>query len=79
MASTVTGPKSFVITKSDTVNEQAQFTRLYVGGAGTVTVVNQDDTVALYSAVPVGTWLYAPGKRVNATGSTATLIVAVTG
>jgi hypothetical protein len=50
--------------------------RLYVGGAGDVTVVTLAGTVATYKAVPVGTYLRVFVQGVQATGTTATNIVA---
>ena len=48
---------------------------LYVGGAGDVTLVNLDDTVVTFKAVPVGTTLWVEHKRVNAVATTATFMV----
>lgn len=57
------------------------FTRgLYVGGAGDLTVIMHDDVAAAagvtLKAVPVGTYLPLNVRRVLATGTTATLIIA---
>jgi len=49
---------------------------IYVGGAGDVKIdLTQGGTVTL-KAVPVGTFLQVEAKRVYATGTTATLMVA---
>lgn len=77
MSSTVTGPKARAIVPSDTVNQPEGFVALYVGGAGNIVVVNQDNSNATFTAVPVGTQLLVAGKRVNATGTTATLLVGI--
>lgn len=79
----VGGPynQAFAITLSDTVNI-AQFgtmglTRaVYVGGAGIVVAVFQDDSTANFTAV-AGEILPLAIKRVNNTTTTATLLVAL--
>lgn len=50
---------------------------IYVGGTGDVTAVDQDGGTALFSAVPAGTTLPIMAIRVNAVGTTATLMVAM--
>lgn len=55
---------------------------LYVGGAGDVTVIMVGDyatpgTPVTFSGVPAGTILPIQVRRVNAIGTTATLIVAL--
>lgn len=51
---------------------------LYVGGAGNLTVRLADDSAdVLLSNVPAGTILNIQAKLVKATGTTATLIVAL--
>lgn len=73
--------KAVAITPSDTVNFVNQGTSdlccssIYVGGAGVVQVVFQDGSVAAYTAVAGGT-LDVKAKRVNSTGTTATLLLA---
>jgi hypothetical protein len=83
---TLTQPynKASVITKSDTVNIAVAtpvgtrtFTdAIYIGGAGTVTVVFEDDTTAAFTCV-AGQILPVKAKRVNATGTAATLLLAM--
>lgn len=52
------------------------FTRgLYVGGAGDVVAVGEDDTAVTFAAVPAGTVLPIRCKRVNSTNTTASAIV----
>lgn len=51
------------------------FKCLYVGGTGTVTLIDESGTSVLFSAVPVGAYLWIGGTKVMATGTTATLIV----
>jgi hypothetical protein len=64
------------VTPSDTVNF-GQARALYVGGAGNVAVVDLDGTAVTYVGVPAGTFLPVQCKRVNATSTTATSIVAL--
>lgn len=52
---------------------------LWVGGAGNISVVAADDPTGspvLISGIPAGTQLHIRAKRVMATNTTATLIVA---
>ncbi len=71
----------YAVTPSD-ANELPIYSRyLYVGGAGNVTAVLAGDSEATgaitFTAVPVGTVLPVRAKMVKATGTTATLIVAL--
>lgn len=50
---------------------------LYVGGAGNVTLLTAAGTTVLFSSVPAGTVLPVSCKRVNSTGTTATLMTAI--
>jgi len=66
------------ITPSDVTN----FTRgvcngIYVGGTGAIAMVMMDDTVVTLAAVPAGIILPFLAKRVNATGTAATNLVAL--
>ena len=68
------------ITPSDTVNIPTGPTRgVYVGVTGNVTVVMAEgaQTAVLFVAVPAGTILPISVKRVNATGTAATDLVAL--
>jgi hypothetical protein len=68
--------KAFAVTTHNT-NELAVLPReVYVGGAGDLTVILADDTVAVtYYSVPAGTTLSIRPKIIKATGTTATNIV----
>lgn len=69
--------RSLAIVPSDVAtgaNDQV-FHSLWIGGVGNVAVVHDDGSVGNYLAVPAGTKLTVSGKRVNATGTTATNIV----
>ncbi len=68
------------ITPSDTVNfvppdgwAEGVCQSLFVGGAGVVRVVFRNDLTCDYTAAASST-LFVSAKRVNATGTTATLI-----
>jgi hypothetical protein len=51
---------------------------IYVGGTGDLTVVGGDGaTTVTFKAVPVGTVLNISPSKVKATGTTATLLVAL--
>lgn len=58
------------------VGSATLFDAIYVGGAGVVAVVLQDGTVQNFTAA-VGTVIPVRGKRVNATNTTGTLLVAL--
>lgn len=64
------------VTPSDSTT-LGPFTWLYVGGTGDVVVTAPNGVDATYKAVPTGTQLRVAGTKVKATGTTATLIVAV--
>lgn len=71
--------KGFAITPSDTVNlrlDSRLTDAVNVGAAGTVAAVFQDDSVATLTA-PAGAVLPIAVKRINATGTTATGLVAL--
>ena len=68
------------VTKSDTV-EQEQInghypTALWVGGAGIVVILTEDNRVVNFTCV-AGSLLPVSFKRVNSTTTTATLMVAM--
>lgn len=69
--------KVFAVTPSDSVNFSAEVRQLYIGATGNVTVVNQDNSTCTFVSVAAGAVL-GPFfiKRVNATGTTASSIVA---
>jgi hypothetical protein len=64
------------VVPSDATVYSPAFRRLFVGGAGTVTVVGQDGVSATFT-VGAGVDLNVSGSKVMATGTTATLIVAM--
>jgi hypothetical protein len=74
--------KAVAITKSDTVNFLNEGTSdnltsaIWVGGAGVVVAVFQDDSTASFTCL-AGALLPVKAKRVNFTNTTATLMVAL--
>ena len=66
-----------IVVPHDTNDLPKGCTKIYVGGAGNIDLVGQDNVVVTYTAVPVGTFIIANPKRVNATNTTATLMVAM--
>ena len=66
---------AFTIVPHASNNHPRSTRAIYVGGAGNIAVVNEDDTVVTFTAVPVGAILPVTSKRVNAVGTTATLLV----
>ena len=69
---------SETVTASDTANFAGGVCRaIYVGGAGNVNVVYESGATQVYTAVPAGTILMVQAKRVNATSTTATNMVAM--
>jgi len=66
------------ITPSDTVDLPQLTHALWVGGAGNVAAVMQNGLMpVVLTAVPAGSWLPLAATRINATGTTATGIVAL--
>lgn len=65
----------FAITPSDTVDCAAVTRKVYVGGAGALTVITKAGTTLTFAAVPAGTTIDLRISRVMATGTVATSIV----
>jgi hypothetical protein len=69
--------QAVAITPSDVTNFTEGVCRaIYVGGAGNITAVINGNAI-LFTAPPVGTVLQVEASRVNATGTTATAMVAL--
>ena len=64
------------VTPSDSAELAYVSKRLWVGGAGNVTIVTAGGETVEYASVPAGTYLNVRARQVNATGTTATNIVA---
>lgn len=66
------------ITPSDSTNLPVPTRAIYVGGAGAISaVMRSGGNSVTFAAVPVGTVLEISVVRVNATGTTATNLVAL--
>lgn len=65
------------VTTSDSTNLSSFARALYVGVGGNIAAVMPNDDVVTFSNVPTGTILPVRVKRVNATNTTATNIVAL--
>ena len=77
--------KSLPITKSDTVNfslvplfgrQDLTCDAVYVGGAGVVVAVYQDESTDAFTCI-AGQTLPIRAKRINSTSTTATVMVAL--
>lgn len=66
----------FAVTPSDSTNFTRYVSYFYVGGAGNMVLVKDDGTTVTYSNIPAGQYIWAGGRRVNSTNTTATNIVA---
>ena len=64
------------VTPSDSAQLAFASKRLWVGGAGNVTLVTVGGETVEYASVPAGTYLNVRAVQVKATGTTATNIVA---
>ncbi len=64
------------VTPSNTVALPIASKRLWVGGAGNVSLVTTGGAAVTYVGVPAGTYLNVRAAQVNATGTTATNIIA---
>lgn len=76
---TDTGPgrQAFAVTPSDSVNYTNTARALYVGSGGTVVLVTTQDIAVTFTGLVGGTILPVWHKRVNATSTTATNLVAL--
>lgn len=64
------------VTTSDTVDISCAARSFYIGVSGDVALVGYDNAPVVFKAVPVGI-LRVAGRRINATGTTATNILAL--
>lgn len=69
------GSDFFLISKSDTVDFTYLIRGIYVGGTGDVVAVTEGNVAVTFSAVPAGTVLPVRARRVNASSTTATLMI----
>lgn len=68
--------KAVAVTPNDANDLAYVAKRLWVGGAGNVTLITLGGDTVEYASVPAGTYLNVRASRVKATGTTATNIVA---
>lgn len=66
--------KSFAITPSDSANYAEQARKIFVGGAGVVKLVGLDGIEVSWTCI-AGMYIDCASIRVNATGTTATLLI----
>jgi hypothetical protein len=66
---------AFAVTPSDSVAFASVATRLYVGGAGDVTLITHAGNTVLFKSVPAGTVLPIRCTQVMNTATTATLML----
>jgi hypothetical protein len=67
---------AYVVTPSDVTQLPYFCKRLWVGGAGNVTLITVGGSTVTYTGVPAGAYLNVRANQVKATGTTATNIVA---
>jgi len=65
------------VTPSDATDLPFTTRAIYVGGTGAITLTMEAGGDVVFSAVPVGTVLRVKATRIKATGTTATLMVAL--
>jgi hypothetical protein len=65
------------VTPSDTTDLSTTANRLYVGGAGTLTVVTSHGSTVAFASMAAGSFLDVRVRRVKATGTTATNLIAL--
>lgn len=73
------GPARRAVAVTPADSDLTDVTRaVYVGGAGNLAVLLAEDaTPVVFTAVPVGTWLWIQAKQIRSTSTTATAIVAL--
>jgi hypothetical protein len=72
------GVRAVAVVPSDTVALASPTSKVYVGGAGALTVIMNGDTAAVtFAAVAAGAMLDISVTKVMATGTNATLILAL--
>lgn len=71
------GRSAVSVTPNDSADLDKVAKALYVGTSGNIKVTNYDDTEVTFTNVPVGIFPHLV-KRVHATGTTASGIIAIT-
>jgi hypothetical protein len=65
------------LTPSDTVDLAELTDAIWIGGAGNVVAVQQNNQAVTLTGLPAGAWVPVKARRVNATNTTATALVAL--
>lgn len=68
---------AYNVVPSDATAGPCPWRILYIGGAGNVSFVDMGSNTVVLTGVVAGQQVFVGGKRVNATGTTATNIVAL--
>lgn len=68
--------QGYSVTTSDGTDLPTRPRAIYVGGTGDI-VATMGGTDVTFKAVPVGSWLWISPTRIKATGTTATLMLAL--
>ena len=76
-ASPNTSEAAVAVTPSNSQNQPVPFRALWVGTGGDVSITFTDGTTAVFKNVPGGFALPQGGARVNATGTTASDLLAM--
>jgi hypothetical protein len=76
-ASPNTAENAAAVVPHDSTNQAVAFRALWIGVGGNVSIAFSDGTSATFVGVPAGSMLPVGGVRVNATGTTASSILAV--
>lgn len=71
------GEGAFAIVPDDAINLTVKPRAIYVGGAGNITLLTLNGETVTFTAVPVGTILPVRAVRVNATLTTASLLIGI--
>lgn len=69
--------RAIAVAPSDSVNLPQSAMALWVGGAGNISLITAGGDTVLISGIVAGTYLNIQTSRVRATGTTASLIVAL--
>ena len=69
------GIKHYVVTPNDSTDFAVNFRSVWIGGAGNVVIVTDDGVAVTYQGAAAGSTIPMRGKRINATGTTATNMV----
>lgn len=65
------------VTPNDNTDLAVTSRAIWVGGAGAISLTTEGGDTVLISGIPAGTLLPIAANRIRATGTTATLIVAL--